>query len=163
MKEEWRDVKGYEWLYQVSSLGRIKSIKRRYTKGKVLKLFISDKRYVFIGLPCNSVCKTKRVHRLVAEAFLLNPQNKGDVNHKDGDPSNNCVDNLEWCTRKENMVHAYQTGLANVDRFRKLTESNVKEIRKSSLTQRKLAEIYNISQTNIGLIKNNKTWRNCCG
>lgn len=104
--EEWRVIKDYEELYLVSNYGRIKSIKG--------SKFLSTKS-LSSGYPCVSLCnkgqKTFRVHRLVAEAFLPNPEGLGVVNHQDGNKINNHVDNLEWCTTKYNNQHSIETGL----------------------------------------------------
>ena len=108
MEEEWKDVKGFEGLYQISNYGRIKSL--RFNKVRLMKPFI--KSYYMVELCVNSVRKTFMVHRLVAEAFIPNPENKPQVNHIDGNKLNPRVDNLEWCTPSENLKHAYRTGLA---------------------------------------------------
>lgn len=94
INEIWKDCKGYEGLYQVSNLGRVWNIKlQRYLKGSYDK-----DGYIQVYLTAkNGKCKIERVHRLVALAFLDNPNNYPQVNHKDENKSNNCVDNLEWC------------------------------------------------------------------
>ena len=107
MKEEWRDIKGYEGLYQVSNLGRVKRLVfiNNVTKKdqcKILKLN-KTKKYVIVILCKEGIVKGHYVHRLVANAFLPNPNNLPEVNHKDEDKTNNCVDNLEWCTHLYNM------------------------------------------------------------
>lgn len=117
--EEWRPVKGYEGLYEVSNLGRVRSLDRyidtvsglgepykRFSKGRVLKLLYNNKGYLKITLYNGITDKQKQVHRLVAEAFIPNPDNLPEVNHKDQNPANNCVDNLEWCDRKYNVNYA---------------------------------------------------------
>lgn len=95
--EDWKDIQGFDGLYQVSSDGRI-----RNNKGKILKLFQDGYGYLYVGLHKNGTILTKSAHRLVAEAFLENPNNYEQVNHKDEDKHNNNVDNLEWCTPKYN-------------------------------------------------------------
>lgn len=112
MTEIWKSVKGYEELYEVSNLGNVRSldrvIKSRHNgttirKGRVLIPFYEEKKgYYQVRLSKNGKNKTFRIHRLVALAFLENPFNCTDVNHKDEVKTNNKVDNLEWCTRKYN-------------------------------------------------------------
>ena len=112
--EEWRDVVGFEGLYQVSNLGRVKgldrlvdtninNVNRRIHKGKLLKPQFNNKGYKRVNLCKNGNKNFAFVHRLVAEAFIPNPNNYPVVNHKDENPKNNCVENLEWCTQKYNM------------------------------------------------------------
>lgn len=120
MEEIWKDIKGYEGIYQVSNLGKVRSLDRykyqkgrygqmrRFYKGKILKLSKDKYGYLTVKL-CHKIFY--KVHRLVAQTFLENPKNKYTVNHKDGNKQNNSVDNLEWATVKENVQHAYRTGL----------------------------------------------------
>lgn len=129
MKEIWKPVKNYEGLYEVSNTGYVRSIDRtviakngasKKLKGKELFFTISkvDKNNhlprASVQLWKNNQSRLIYVHRLVAEAFIPNPDNKETVNHKDGNPLNNCVDNLEWASYSEQMYHAYKTGLTTV-------------------------------------------------
>lgn len=112
MTEIWKAVKGYEGFYEVSNFGNVRSLDRvikskhngtTLRKGRILIPFYEEKkRYYQISLTKDRKVKKYRVHRLVAVAFLENPFNYTDVNHKDEDKTNNNVDNLEWCTRKYN-------------------------------------------------------------
>ena len=111
MIEEWRDIEGYEGLYQVSNLGRVKSLARVVIRSdgkpntvneKILK-YGMNRGYCAVVLCKDGKKKMYKVHRLVAMAFLRNPHNLPEVNHKDEDKKNNCVDNLEWCTSLYNI------------------------------------------------------------
>lgn len=111
MSEEiWKDIKGYEGIYQVSNLGKVKSLTRNSlnnsnTKDRLLKQGVTKKGYASVTLCKDKVRRTYRVHRLVAEAFIPNHENKPQVNHIDEDKTNNRDDNLEWMTNKENRNH----------------------------------------------------------
>ena len=107
--EEWRDIEGYEGLYQVSNLGRIKSVNYRGHKGYegILRLRPDGKGYGMVALYKNNKVRHFKVHRLVAQTFIPKPNNYPQVNHKDENKANNCVSNLEWCTNEYN--HNYGT------------------------------------------------------
>lgn len=107
--ETWKKITDYP-NYSVSDEGRVRNDKTG--KIKAIKPDGQRKNYRAVCLYKNSQGKCKRLHRLVAEAFIDNPSNKPDVNHKDGNPLNNRSGNLEWVTKSENMIHAYKTGLA---------------------------------------------------
>ena len=98
--EVWKDILGYEGLYQVSDKGRLKSI--GYGKERILKLVKDRGGYLTVGLRKNGEVKTCKIHRLVAQTFIPNPDNLSDINHKDEDKTNNSVQNIEWCSAKYN-------------------------------------------------------------
>lgn len=102
--ERWKEVSGYEGVYQVSDQGRVKSIK----SGRLRKHSKQGSGYDQVILSSNGARRTFLLHRLVAQAFISNPMNKPHINHKDGDKSNNQADNLEWCTVSENLLHRYR-------------------------------------------------------
>lgn len=115
MKEIWKDLQGFN-KYQVSSFGRVKSkkriVKNRLRDETILKPSCNKKGYLQVCLIDNdNNYKTRKVHRLVASAFIQNIYNLPQVNHIDGDKKNNKIDNLEWCTNLENMRHSYKIGL----------------------------------------------------
>ena len=103
MDEIWRDIDGYEGLYQVSNKGRVKSLK--WGKERILKPHDNGIGYLRVALRKESSLKFIIIHRLVAQAFIPNLENKPQVNHKDENKKNNCVENLEWATAKENSNH----------------------------------------------------------
>ncbi len=109
MKEIWRDIKGCEGKYQVSNTGMVKSLNYRRTgKERILKLDDNGHGYLYVSLSKDGKGKSYPVHKLVATAFLENPNNLPEVNHKDEDKTNNCVENLEWCSKLYNIN--YGTG-----------------------------------------------------
>lgn len=130
--EEWRAIKGYEGLYEISNMGRIKSLERviKNTKGynrkfsEVIRKPINVHGYLYCDLYKENREKRFAIHRLVAEAFLSNEEEKPEVNHKDGNKLNNCVENLEWVTAKENVQHAIDTGLWNPSASKRSGEYN---------------------------------------
>lgn len=104
IEEEWRDIAGYEGLYQVSNLGRVKSLNYRHTgKGKILKPDKNKYGYLQVTLYKNGKYNRRFVHRLVARMFIPNHKNLPQINHKDENKENNRIDNLEWCDAKYNI------------------------------------------------------------
>ena len=122
--EIWRKIEGYEGLYEVSNLGQVRSF---YSgEAKILKPWVDKDGYLTVTLYKNGKGYAKKVHRLVAVAFIPNIDNKPQVNHIDGNKQNNTVDNLEWVTSKENIQHAWNTGLSRMtkEHKKKLSESH---------------------------------------
>lgn len=108
MEETWKDIRGYKGSYQISNLGRVKSLPKKYTpREKILKGGMVPDGYLTVTLyPTRKVKKTHYIHILVASHFIPNPEKKRDVNHKDGIKTNNEESNLEWMTPLENTRHA---------------------------------------------------------
>ena len=179
LNELWKDIPGYEGLYQASSLGRVKSLdrlavyrkdpKRFYHKQEKLLKQQKSKGYLSVKLFNGfSDGKTIHVHRLVATAFIPNPHKLSTVNHINGNKSDNYVSNLEWVTHSYNVKHSYDTGLKSPDNYKgegngtsKLTNLQVCSIRsdhanKSNYTT--LSKKYNTSVSNIHSIVKRKSW-----
>jgi len=119
-KEIWKDVPGYEGYYKVSNLGNVKSLDRivphprwgrQFWKGRIIKSSLDKYGYPRLSLRKYNKAKFFTIHRLVAVSFIPNLENKPQVNHRDGNKTNNNVINLEWVSEKENVNHAYDTGL----------------------------------------------------
>lgn len=114
--EVWKDIKGYEGYYQVSNLGRVKSVNRRvvnhksgstrFTEGIILSPCDNGNGYLVVSLRKDGKRKNAYMHRIVAEAFVENRENKPNINHKDYNTKNNVATNLEWCTQKENVAYS---------------------------------------------------------
>ncbi len=128
--EVWKDIIGYESEYQISSLGRVKSLarfgKRKFDK--ILKQTVGKRGYFEVQLYKNMSFKCKTIHRLVAEHFIVNPENKREVNHIDANKLNNNISNLEWVTPKENSIHAARSPNVNREpRKRGVSKSKYKD------------------------------------
>lgn len=157
MEEIWKDIKGFEGLYQVSNLGRVKSLSRmifvsnphftgyRKTKEKILSNKPGIIKYVYVIL--RKDCKSFQVgvHRLVAEAFIPNPNNLPEVNHKDENPSNNQIDNLEWCSHYYNSnygtVNQRKGNCLNKFKHTDDTKKKISDIKKEWWKSHKIVEI----------------------
>ena len=112
--EEWKDIQGYEGIYQISNLGRVKSLKRKNNRcrsDKILKQYIGKTGYMQLRLCKGHETKLWKVHVLIAKAFIDNPDNLPIINHIDADKTNNDISNLEWCSYSQNNKHAYDNGL----------------------------------------------------
>jgi hypothetical protein len=164
-KEIWKNVKGFESYYQISNFGRVKSLKRKWRrKTRIMKSSIQkDTGYKSIQLFKNGGSKFYRIHRLVALHFISNPENKPEVNHIDCNKLNNCYNNLEWVTPKENMKHALLNGIINCGEkvfLSKLKESDILEIRKlyPVFTQKEIGAIFGVHKTTIRAILSKRTW-----
>lgn len=173
----WKPVLGYEEIYLVSNTGIIKSVdhlvthkdgKNRIQKGRILKTEISNKGYFQVSLSKNKVRFHTGVHRVVAIAFIPNPNNLPEVNHKDGNKLNNEDDNLEWNSSSDNQIHAVLNNLINPNLGEKHHMSkisnkqiiNLRNLHKSGLNNKELAKHYCISETAMSNILRKKTYKN---
>ena len=147
MEEIWKDI----YVYQVSNLGKVKN----RTTGKLLKTWKTNRGYLKTGLSIDGICVKYSIHRLVAMAFIPNPDNKPCVNHIDSDITNNKVDNLEWVTPKENVHHSYLYGkrvkLKNVQRETTLTDFQVSQITilRTIYTVSQISKLFNCKYTTL--------------
>lgn len=170
MKEIWKPIKESNGIYEVSNLGRVKSIERkdrlgRPVKERILKQAVNHNHYMQVMLCIDCKRINYVVHRLVAEAFIPNEENKPYVNHIDLNRSNNVVTNLEWCTQKENLQHAVRMGVSpkgERNSQAKLTREQVLEILKLSDTgirSEKLGYMFGVSGRQVRNILNNIKWK----
>lgn len=164
--EVWKDIKGYEGLYQISNLGRVKTLKPRYKDKIILKPLKGS--YLAVTLYKNKIGKRRTIHRLVAETFL----EIGDrmvVNHKDGNKKNNSLENLEVVTQKENVEHAIRTGIGTIGEKNgkaKFTNEEVMRLREIYLPRdskygcRALAKKYHVANQTMWRVLHNKVYTN---
>lgn len=167
--EIWLPVEGHSGMYEISNLGRLRSY-GQFNKLVILKLFLGDRGYYRKPLIIKGTLKRKNysIHRLVAQAFIPNPQNKPNVNHIDGNKLNNRVENLEWVTQGENLQHAIKLGTLALDGHNNptaaFTKEQVIEIRelysKGNLSRREIAKIYGVSKSPIDNILAMRTYKN---
>ena len=174
--EHWLPVPGWEGLYIVSNYGRVKSLdrtlpvlnqKNRFFAGRIIKPIKTPKGYYHVMLCVNGRNKRFYVHRLVAMAFIPNPENKPEVNHRDGVRTNNNSENLEWCTAFENSLDAHLSR-GKIMSFRrgedhfcsKLSETQVKEIRGSpQITASEFGKRFMVRATTIRNIRSGRKWK----
>ena len=158
MNELWKILIDYP-KYKISNFGNLKS---GYTN-KLLKFSKDKDGYLQVNLFKNKISKTHKIHRLVAIYFVENPENKPQINHKDGIKINNYYKNLEWCTTQENTSHALKNNLADAKGEKhggsKLITENIIDIRISNLSKKELAIKYNISFQTIYDIISRRRWK----
>jgi len=172
MMENWKDCKGWEGLYEVSDLGRVRSIKRvkkthlgyRDYGGFIVNPFICTNGYMAVNFTDSNVREQVMIHRLVLTAFEGEPLNKHECCHYDGDRENNHLKNLRWDTRKNNHADKKRHGTdfrGSKNPFAKLTEQKVIEIRlaRRHYTYKQIADIYGVSVGCIAKIMCRQSWR----
>lgn len=177
--EEWKPIKGFEGLYEISSIGRVKSLSRLIDRGgkpnyvrkeRMLMTPLDRYGYKKVSLSKNKVRKHTTVHRLVAEAFISNPKELPEVNHKDGDKLNNHKNNLEWCTGEYNMKHARSNNLIDYNKvsgencyITNLTNEVVSEIREKlnkGIRNKDIEVEYKLSRSAVSRIKLKQSFKN---
>lgn len=171
MQEIWKPVAGFEGSYEVSNLGKVRSLdiripcrggKTRLRKGRILRCRFGSDGYNYACLSADGIYKNHKIARLVAMAFCSKEDGKDIVNHVDGDKTNDLSSNLEWTDMSGNIIHAYTTGLRpRKSHFHKLSEHQVTEIRTAismGETHRSLAKKYGVSFQLISNIHRRKCW-----
>ena len=160
MSKSWKWIEDFEESYEISDEGDVRSYRRFKDEGRIMKLS-NQNGYLKVVLNVNGKTFHKRVHRLVAFAFLPKPDYKNQVNHKNGNKHDNRVENLEWTTPAENTRHASDTGLL-LPYQNKLDPEKVKAIRfldKNGFSRDSLSRIFNVVPSNIYQICDRKTWK----
>lgn len=164
--EVWKDIKDYEGIYQVSNFGNVKSLGNSFSrKERLLKLSHQSKGYLTVVLQKNATRKMVLTHRLVAEHFIDNTESKPQVNHINGDKTDNIVENLEWVSHRENLDHAIKNNLTlkgEENRNSKLKDVDVIKIYsllQKGTTTKELSESYNVSYSTIDSIRTNRYWK----
>lgn len=158
-------IKGFESLYEIDEQGNVYSLIQNSSRRKrIIKPYENGTGYYKVNLyDSEGKCKKKYVHRLVAETFILNPSELNEVNHKDCNKANNCVENLEWCDRKQNLQHSYDMGMKREGEkhgCHKLTQKQVNEIRSErNLTQKQMSEKFGVKQCTISAILTGRLWK----
>ena len=172
MEEIWKDIKSYEGLYQISNTGKIKSLerykdnhsKKQLVKEKIRRQIISKTGYYTCMLTKNGNLKLFKVHRIVAEAFIPNPNNYPIINHIDGNKLNNNVSNLEWCSYSHNEKEDYKLGLIknNTYGLKKYTDNLKKKIKQYDLKGNFLKEWNSVSEIKKELNYETTNICSCC-
>lgn len=169
LKEIWKPVVEYENWYSVSNLGRIKRERKSSGthKGLVLKPYLDKHGYLYVMLSRFGIKKRRKIHKLVTESFMGKCPENLQVNHKDCNKVNNNINNLEYITGKENLIHAHNNGIKFGNKVRKLTKKQVLKIRKEYIPRRvtfkMLAKKFKVHKSTIHEIISNQIWKqnNC--
>ena len=171
LNEEFKDIKGYEGIYQISNYGRVKNIRKYnaisnqyYKREKILKCLINKGNYLKVGLIKDKIKKCCLIHRLVATHFIDNNENNKEINHIDTNKHNNRIDNLEWCSRSENMKHAFKNNLCNkqMNHLKDIINSNKKKVLQYSLNDILIKEWESVAQIEKELGYSHSVIGKCC-
>lgn len=165
--EYWVNIPNMKGLYQISNFGQVRRIGTPNWKGKIIKSNITPNGYYYLDISVGNKRKTIQPHRIMAEVFLPNPNNYPQVNHKNGNKLANWIENLEWCTAKQNTQHACKMGLrgkqyGSYNPASKLTEAEVikiKELLLDGYTRKKLAKQFNVKYQTIADIDRGTKWK----
>lgn len=172
--EVWRPVVGYEGFYEISTFGRVKRVRTNFkhenrphneSYERILRPETSKDGYLRVDLSANGIARHKQVHRLVAEAFIQNPNNFPMINHKDEDRKNNHVSNLEWCDAKYNNNYGTRKQIGSLHHGAKLTEDDVVFIRNNYRPRSKMfglgafANRFGVSKRAIAHVIHNESWK----
>ena len=175
MTEAWRPIPGYEGIYEVSSLGRVRSLdrviirkdgQRRFYRGVMITGAVKPDGYRMIHLSVNRQCASFNLHRIVALLFVDNPDDLPEVNHKNGDKLDNRAENLEWTTRGLNILHAYRTGLrkqpsgedSNLSKLDWATADRIRQLAADGLRTSLIAEQVGLSPGHVRKIVRGDLW-----
>lgn len=158
MVEIWKNIKGFDDAYSVSTFGRVKNNRTDHILTPNLH---KKKGYLFIVLSKMPIRRKTSIHRLVAETFIPNPENKSQVNHKNGIKINCAVDNLEWNTASENLYHAFKNGIRTDKgdnhyncKIKQTDKIEIKRLKREGVRLRTIAQRYNVSESLISQISN---------
>lgn len=167
MSEEiWKGISGYEGLYEISNFGYVKSFCKK-TGGSIIKNILGQNGYYKVNLMKRGKRKQPYIHRLVAQAFIPNPENKPEVNHIDGNKLNNHVSNLEWCTSKENSLHCLSNSLQKVrgqhngnSKLKRIDVVKIRLLRFKGMSCKRIAFLLGFSQSTVSRVSNSLSYRN---